>query len=70
MKTEIQELIDEMTDTIICALDVPKYANQTQLEKAVEDLKDLALEVTDFVEGYNAPNWTGAPFLVIMVATN
>ena len=59
-----------MTDAITCTLDIPKHANQTQLEKTIKDLKDLAVEVTDFVEGYNAPNWTGAPFLVIMAATN
>ena len=59
-----------MTDVITCTLDIPKHANQTQLEKTIEDLKDLAAEIMDFVEGYNEPNRAGAPFLVIMVATN
>ena len=73
MKTEIRELIDEMTDIITCTLDVParKYTDQSQLQKAIEDLEGLAKEITNFVvEGYNTPNRTGAPFLVIMVATN
>ena len=70
MKSEIQELIDEMTDIVTCTLDVPKYTNQTQLERAIEELKDLAMEVMGFVEGYNSPNRTGAPFLVVIVATN
>ena len=64
MKAEIQELIDEMADIMICALDVPKYTNQTQLENTIEGLKDLALEVMD------SPNQIGTPFSVIMVTMN
>ena len=73
MKTETQELIEEMTDIITCTLDVParKYTDQSQLQKAIEDLEGLAKEITNFVvEGYNTPNRTGAPFLVFMVAMN
>ena len=73
MKTEIQELIDEMTAIITCTLDVParKYTDQSQLKKAIEDLEGLAKEVTEFVvEGYNTPNRTGAPFFVFMVTMN
>ena len=73
MKTETQELIEEMTDIITCTLDVParKYTDQSQLQKAIEDLEGLAKEVTDFVvEGYNTPNRTGVPFLVFMVTMN
>ena len=72
MKTEIQELIDEMTDIITCTLDIParKYTDQSQLKKAIEDLEGLAKEVTDFVEGYNTPNRTGAPSFVFMVTMN
>ena len=70
MKSEMQELIDQMTDIVTCTLDVPKYTNQTQLERAIEELKDLAMEVMGFVEGYNSPNRTGARFLVVIVITN
>ena len=73
MKTEIQELIDEMTDIITCTLDIParKYTDQSQLKKAIEDLEGLAKEVTDFVvEGYNTPNRTGASFFIFMVTMN
>ena len=73
MKTEVQEVIDEMTDIITCTLDVParKYTDRSQLQKAIKDLEGLAKEVTDFVvEGYNTSNWTGAPFFVFMVTMN
>ena len=59
-----------MTNIIACTLDVRKCANQTQLKKTIEKLKDVAVEVMDFIEGCDSSNRPGVSFLVIIVATN
>ena len=53
MKDEIKDLIEDTSDILAYALETRKYAKQSQLEKTIKDLENLAKEVRDFVEAYN-----------------
>ena len=64
MKAEIQELITDMSDVIVYALDVQKYSSRHQLEQEIKDLEHLAKDVKDFVEMYNSSSRTSTSFLV------
>ena len=64
MKNEINALIEDMYDILVCSLEIRKYAERSQLEKTIEGLENLANEVKDFVEEYNRTNQTSTSFIV------
>ena len=69
MKDKIDALIEDMYDILICALEIREYAEQSQLEKTIEGLENLANEVKDFVEEYNRTNQTSTSFIIVNVTT-
>ena len=42
MNIEIKDLIEDMTDILVCALETRKYASIPRLEKMIKDLEILA----------------------------
>ena len=66
MKDEINELIEDMYDILVLALEIREYARKYQLEveKMTEELENLANEVKNFVEEYNRTNQTSTSFIV------
>ena len=64
MKGEINALIEDMYDILVCSLEIRKYAERSQLEKTIEGLENLANEVKNFVEEYNRTNQTSTSFIV------
>ena len=69
MKDGIKELIDDMSDILVCALETRKYASLPQLEKTIRDLENLAKEVKDFVEAYNHTSQASMSFSVVNLMT-
>ena len=69
MKIEIKDLIEDMTDILVCALETRKYASIPRLEKMIKDLETLAREVRDFVEAYNGTSQSSMPFAIVGLLT-
>ena len=64
MKDESKDLIEDMSDILTCALETRKYAKQSQLEKTIKDLENLAKEVRGFVEAYNNTGHSSTLFVI------
>ena len=58
MKDEINALIEDMYDILVCALGTHKYAGKSRLEEAIGGLENLANEVKGFVVKYNCTSQT------------
>ena len=56
MKSEILNLIDDMSEVIAYTLDVRKYSDYSRLHGVIKDLGELAKEVNTFVDKYNSSN--------------
>ena len=69
MNIEIKDLIEDMTDILVCALETRKYASIPRLEKTIKDLENLAKEVRDFVEAYNNTGHSSTLFVITTLMT-
>ena len=67
MKDEINELIDDMYDILVYALETRKYAGPSQLEKTIGGLESLAKEVKDFVGAYNRTSQASTSFTIVNI---
>ena len=67
MKGEINALIEDMYDILVCSLEIRKYAERSQLERTIEGLENLANEVKDFVVEYNRTSQTSTSFIIVNV---
>ena len=67
MKDEINELIEDMYDILVCALEIREYTGQSRIEKSIEGLENLANEVKDFAEKYNGTSQTSASLTILNV---
>ena len=67
MKDEINALIEDMYDILVCALGTHKYAGKSRLEETIEGLENLANEVKDFVEKYNSTSQTSTSSTILNV---
>ena len=64
MKDEIKDLVEDMTNIFVCALQTRKYASLPQLEKTINDLEDVAKEVKDLVQAYNHTSQSSTSFAI------
>ena len=54
MKSEILDLIDDLSKAIAYTSGVRKYSDYSQLQEDIKDLGELAKEVKSFVDRYNS----------------
>ena len=54
MKSEMLDLIDDMSEVIAYTFDVRKYSDYSRLQGVIRDLGELAKEVKNFADRYNS----------------